>query len=147
MRVRNRSKTLTDNRSEAEQRRGFEVVPFQSDDFNHRKQLVHTGITILNKLCMLEISNTERFYYLTLDFVTMALKYKLRLSKEAGERTLEMYRNNPEQFHRKRIVLERNRIYLVIICGAFIRKYPFKRLLQTSQSQSKHMRTVDVGDT
>lgn len=52
---------------------------------------MHVGATVLGRLCMVEISRSNRFDYITLDFVTLSVKYKLRLSKEVGERTLDMY--------------------------------------------------------
>lgn len=57
-----------------------------------------------------------------------------------------MYECNPEVFARKRIIMERGEPRLVIIWGAFIRKYVFKRILQSTTELRKfvHQRTHTV---
>lgn len=115
----------------------LEMLPYLIDDFSIRQVVVSHSATVLERMCMVEISQSRKFDYMTLDFLSLAQKYKLRLSKETGEKMFELYHKDKEGFFQKRIALERGQVVLVLSYPPFLRKYPFKKLLNGARRRAK----------
>jgi hypothetical protein len=111
------------------------VLPSFADDFASRQIVLQQSTNILENLCLVEVSQSSKFDYVVLDFLSLGQKFKLRLSKETGQRLLDMCEK--DGFFQRRITLERGQPVLTLQYHSFIRKYAFRRLYTGARRRAK----------